>query len=101
MGAALMFTLLQAVASSGFRKRPEGSSGEVVMLGTAMNFVSVGVAVGVAILVGLLLPPELAWPLAGFLATGVYVLLEATELAAAAVAARRRRSRSARSEGHS
>lgn len=99
VGAALTFTLLQAIASSGFRDDVESSSRRVVMLGTELNFVSVAAAVGVAVLVGLLLPPGLAWPVGGFLASGVYVLLEATELAGAASAGARQRKRGSDSAG--
>lgn len=53
------------------------------MLGTALNVVSVGGGVGVAVLLGLVLTPGLAWPLGGFFAAGAYVFLEAVELAIA------------------
>ena len=66
------------------------------MLCTALNLISVGGAVGMAILVGYLLPPAFAWPLAAFLAAGTYVLLEAVELAVAGRVVARRPRRVAR-----
>lgn len=63
------------------------------MLGTALNFVSVGVAVGVAVLMGLIFPGVLAWTLGGFMAAAAYVMLEAAELAVAGCVMRSRRRR--------
>ncbi len=84
LAAVLAFTALQAVASSGFRTRPGTAPREVVMLGTALNVVSVGLGVGAATLTGLVLGPSAAWPLGGFLAASVFVLAEALELTLAA-----------------
>ncbi len=84
VAAAVAFTVLQAAASGGFRRTPEAAPREVVMLGTALNFVSVGVGVGVATLVAVVFSSAIAWPLGAFLAASSYVLTEALEITAAA-----------------
>lgn len=84
IAGALAFTLLQMLATRDFRERPDAAPRKVVMLGTALNFVSVAAAVGVAALVGLILPAAVAWPLGPFLASVTYVAVEAAELALAA-----------------
>ena len=98
LAAVAAFTVLQAVASSGFRSRPGTAPREVVMLGTALNVASVGLGVGAATLTGLVLDSSVAWPLGAFLAAFVFVLAEALELtlaggrSACSGTARRRRS---------
>ncbi len=84
LAAVAAFTVLQAVASSGFRTRPGTAPREVVMLGTALNVASVGLGVGAATLTGLTLDSSVAWPLGAFLAAFVYILAEALELTLAA-----------------
>lgn len=79
LAAVAAFTLLQAVASSGFRRRPGTAPREVVMLGTALNVASVGLGVGAATLTGLVLDSSVAWPLGAFLAAFVFILAEALE----------------------
>lgn len=83
LAAVAAFTVLQAVASSGFRTRPGTAPREVVMLGTALNLASVGLGVGAATLTGLVLDSSVAWPLGAFLAAFTYVLAEALELTVA------------------
>lgn len=80
VGAALAFTLLQAAVSRGFRRRPGKAPREVVLLGTALDVVSVALGLGAAMLAGLLLPPAVAWPVGAFAAAAVFALSQAVEL---------------------
>jgi hypothetical protein len=83
LGAVLAFTLLEGLASRAFRASlPEHPSG-VTTLGTAMNFASVGLAVGAAIGLSALVATDVAWPLCPFAAVLVYLLAETVELAVA------------------
>jgi hypothetical protein len=82
-GAVAGFVLLEAIASNLFRVRMRGDPPEVVALGTAFSFFSVGVGLAVAALVGAVVSPGLAWPLGGFGATLAYVTAAGAELALA------------------
>ncbi len=80
-GAALAFTVTDAVASRGFRVRMRGERPEVAVLGAAMSFPSVLLAVGAAALAGqVALGTPIAWPAGSFAATVVFVLVGAVEL---------------------
>ncbi|MGH3098732.1 MAG: hypothetical protein ACRDMV_22315 [Streptosporangiales bacterium] len=83
LGAVLPFSLLEAAASRGFRRRPSTQGQEVVMLGTAANLVSVAAGLGVAYLISALLHGTAAWIVAPMLTGAVYMLVEAAELAVA------------------
>lgn len=83
MGAVLAISTVEAVASSGFRRRPRTHPEEVKLLGTAANIFSVLVSLGVVYVAGATLPGPFAWPVAPLLAAGVYVLAEGAELALA------------------
>lgn len=83
LGAGLAFAALQALATGGFRRRPRSDSSEVVLLGTAFNFVSIGLGTSAAVVVSYFIPYVAAWPLAAFVGAAVYVGAEATELALA------------------
>jgi hypothetical protein len=87
LGAVLAFLLVEASVSRGFRVRLRGEPSEVVALGSAFAFVSVGGGVGIATLAGELLSPDLAWPLGSLLATAAYLVLVGIELAFAERAA--------------
>lgn len=80
VGAALAFTALQAIVSRGFRRRPGTAPREVVLLGTALDVVSVALGLGAAMLAGALLPPAAAWPFGGLAAAAVFALSQAVEL---------------------
>lgn len=80
VGAALAFTVLQAIVSRGFRRRPGPAPREVVLLGTAFDVVSVALGLGAAMLAARLLPPAAAWPVGGLAAAGVFALAQAVEL---------------------
>ncbi len=82
-GAILAFVGIEAVVSAGFRRHVAEEPPEVVALGTALSFVSAGVAVGTAALCGEVLSDQLAWPVGAFTATAAYILISAAEMAAA------------------
>ncbi len=90
LGAAVTFPLFQGLATAWFRRRPDTSPREVVIKGTALNFLSVGLAVGAATLVGVILEVGISWPIAGLLASSTYLLAESAELAGAERIERRR-----------
>lgn len=83
LGAVVAVSLIEAVASNGFRRRPNTHPAEVMLLGTAANLVSVAVSLAVAYAVGALFPEPFVWPVAPLFAAGVYVLVESAELAIA------------------
>ncbi|MGH3319717.1 MAG: hypothetical protein ACRDN9_05955 [Streptosporangiaceae bacterium] len=83
LGAVLAVSLIETLASRGFRRRPDTHPQEVLLLGTAGNVVSVIVSLGVTYIAAGLLPDPAAWAVPPLLAAGVYVLVEAVELAVA------------------
>jgi hypothetical protein len=87
--AAAAFTVLQAVTTRGFRRRPDTVAREVIMLGTALDMVSVVLGLGAAIAMGLLLPAPVAWSAGAFSAAMVFALSQAVELMIAARLERR------------
>lgn len=80
MLAVAGFVALEALASNAFRRRPETFPVEVTMLGTAFSFVSVAAGYGGAALAGAALADTGAWLLGGFLASALFVAVEAAEL---------------------
>ena len=80
IAAALAVAVLEAAVSRGFRAELEQVSQRVDMLGTAMNFISVAAAVGVATAAGELVGGVAAWPIGALAATSVYVLTESAEI---------------------
>lgn len=84
LAAALAFGVLQAAATKGFAHRPDIFGRKTVMLGTALDILSVGLGLGGAALAGVVLSGFAAWPVGGFLAGLFYVGAEAIELAVAA-----------------
>lgn len=83
-------TLVEAVASRGFRVRMRGEPADVIALGSSFSFASVGLAVGVAALTGTILDSWLAWLLGPLLASSVYVIASGVEMALARTAQERR-----------
>jgi hypothetical protein len=69
VASALVVGLLEAAVSRGFRRRSGVVHAEVRMLGTALNFVSVGIGVGAGAGVASLVTGTWAWPLAAAAAT--------------------------------
>ena len=80
IAAALAVAVLEAAVSRGFRAELEQVSQRVDMLGTALNFISVAAAVGVATAVGELVGGIPAWPIGALAATSGYVLTESAEI---------------------
>ena len=89
-GAVAAFTAVEWIATGGFRRGLRAEPTEVVALGSAFSFASVGVGVGVAVLTGLVLESWSAWPLGAFLATAAYVLASGFEISVAEQAKRDR-----------
>lgn len=83
LAAAATLTVILGVTSHGFTRSLEVAPREVVLLGTAMNFLSVGVGVGSAALAGTIVGSWPAWPIGAIAATGAYIGAESAELAAA------------------
>jgi hypothetical protein len=80
-GAVLAYALVDGVASGGFRHGPRDEEpSEVTALGSFVSFVSVGVALGVALVEAQLVGGWVAWPLGAFSATVAYLLLLALEI---------------------
>ena len=83
-GAAAAFTLTEAVASRGFRVRMRSEPPDVIVLGSAIAFPSVLLAVAAGALGGDLLMtaawPGAAWPVGSVAATTVFLLVSAGEL---------------------
>lgn len=77
------FTLIEAVASGGFRHGLRGEPSDVVALGTAFSLISTAIAVSSAIVAVELVASWPGWLLAPFVATCVYVLAVAAEMALA------------------
>ena len=79
-GAAAGFAIVEAAASNFFRDRVRGEPSEVVILGSALSFLSISSGLGTAILVGKLSNSWLPWVLAPFAATIVYLLIVGAEM---------------------
>ena len=89
-GAGLGFVLIEAAASHGFKDAIRGDRREVVVIGSAINLISISSALGAAVLVGYLWPWWVAWLAAPLLATVVYLGVNGLEMALARGAERRR-----------
>jgi MFS family permease len=81
VGAAMSFTLLEAILSEGFRTSMPQHRTRVQAVGTSMNVLSVLAGLAAAWLVGAAISHPAAWALAPFLAGVVYLLLESAETA--------------------
>ena len=82
-GGVVAFAIIAALASGFFREELEDQPSNVKSLAGALSFFSVGLALGVAYLVGVLLNGLAAWPVSAFLTTLVYVSAVGIELAVA------------------
>lgn len=89
IGAALAFFLVEAAVSNLFRQRLRAEPSDVVILGSALHLVSVVAGLGVGALVAWLVGGWLAWLLAPFAATVVYIVLTGANMAAAHLAEER------------
>ncbi len=78
-GAAASFASMELIATRRFHKRVRGERPSVVVVGSAMSFASIGLGVGVAVLVSLW-HAQIAWLLGSYLASTTYLLVAAVEL---------------------
>ncbi len=79
----MAFALIAAVASGFFREELEDQHSNVKSLAGALSFFSVGLALGVAYLVGILIEGRAAWAVSAFLTTVIYVFAVGVELTVA------------------
>jgi hypothetical protein len=90
VAAALTIGIVEGVVTRGFKERPDKAPRQVAMLGTAQDFISVGLAVGTAAAVAALLESGAAWPLGAAAATIVFLVAESLEIFLAELIDRRR-----------
>ena len=83
VGAVIAFALIAGVASGFFQEELEDQPSSVKALAGALSFFSVGLALGIAYVVGVLIQGTLAWPVSAFMTTIVYVAAVGIELALA------------------
>ena len=83
VGAVIAFALIAGAASGLFQEELEDQPSNVKALAGALSFFSVGLALGVAYVVGILIQGTAAWPVSAFLTTIVYVAAVGVELAIA------------------
>lgn len=82
-GAVGGFTAVEAVVSGGFSHRLRGEPSDVVALGTAFSFISVGIGIASGAMIAEPIRAAVAWPAASFLATVLYVTVSGVEIAMA------------------
>ncbi len=87
-GAILAFALVGALAFGGVRGY-YGDSPKKIQLWGSFHFLSVGLAVGAAYLVGTYAPDALGWPAGAFAATATYLIVVGFENSAAVLERRR------------
>jgi MFS family permease len=81
-GAVLGFAFVGVLAFGGLTKRFDRERGQALLWGS-FHFFSVGLAIGAAALVTYYVQSFIAWPLAAFLSTIVYLLVLGAESTAA------------------
>ncbi|MBV9453513.1 MAG: hypothetical protein JOZ19_05255 [Rubrobacter sp.] len=80
LGAILGFAFVGALAFGGVTSRFDRDHGETPVVWGSFHFLSVGLAIGAAVLVTYLVESFIfAWPLGGFLATATYLLVAGAE----------------------
>ena len=79
-GVTPAFAIIAFLASGFFREELEDESSNVKSLAGAFSFLSVGLALGVAYVGGLLIPGLVAWLVSAFLASVFYVASVGLEL---------------------
>jgi hypothetical protein len=82
-GAVLAFTLVEVFVYFGFRHELAEEPTEVVVLGSAFSFLSIGLALAATLCVGWLLNGAASWLVGSFLATNVYIGFLALEMSVA------------------
>jgi small-conductance mechanosensitive channel len=83
IGAVVAFAIIAGLASGFFREALEDQPSNVKSLAGALSIFSVGLALGAAYLVGILLEGWAAWLVSAFLTTIVYIVVVGLELAVA------------------
>ena len=83
-GAVLGFAFVGVLAFGGLTKHFDRERGQDLLWGS-FHFFSVGLAIGTAALVAYYVKSFIAWPLAAFLSTAVYLLVLGAESTAAYV----------------
>lgn len=83
LGAAAAFSVLEAVASSWFRRPLEQEPGTVTALGISLSLMSVGSSTAMAWGIAHFLGGAAAWPVTAFAVSVTYPLLAGVELALA------------------
>src|SRR3954468_8492199 len=83
VGAVVAFSVVEALVYLGFRHELAEESVEVVVLGSTFSFLSIGLALGMTILVGWLLNGVASWVVGAFLATITYIGFLALEMSVA------------------
>jgi hypothetical protein len=81
-GAVLGFAFVGVLAFGGLTKHFDRERGQALLWGS-FHFFSVGLAIGTAALVAQYVQSFIAWPLAAFLSTAVYLLVLGAESTAA------------------
>ncbi|WP_432157583.1 hypothetical protein [Streptomyces sp. bgisy153] len=81
LGAALAFSLLEAVASVGFRRPLEQEPGTVTALGISLSLMSVGASATLAWGIAYFLGGVAAWPVTALAVSVAYPLMAGVELA--------------------
>lgn len=79
LGAVVAFGGLEGLASAGFRRPLQKGSDQVVLLGTALAFISIVLAIAAARGVAVLLSGAWAWFAGAFCASLVFALVESLE----------------------
>ena len=82
-GTVLAFMVAEWLALLFLRHQPDDESTSTRLFGRMMNFVSVGLALGVTYLIGHWLSGTISWFVAGLLSSLVFILIEGLELAVA------------------
>jgi hypothetical protein len=82
-GAVLAFTMVEVFVYVGFRHELVEEPIEVVVLGSAFSFLSIGLALAATLCVGWLLNGPTGWLVGAFLATIVYIGFLALEMSVA------------------
>ncbi len=82
-GAVLSFTVVEAFVYFALHQRLEEESTEIRLLGSIFSFLSIGLALGATWIVERFLSGLIAWPVGGFVATSVFVLVLGLELSVA------------------
>jgi small-conductance mechanosensitive channel len=83
IGAVVAFAIIAGLASGFFREALEDQPSNVKSLAGALSIFSVGLALGVAYLVGIVLEGWAAWLVSAFSTTIIYIVVVGLELAVA------------------